>query len=147
MQSIQTGATLRNLLFGFTCFCVLALISPMTITAADDPAEPKAIGTPEENLAAQLGVRFLAGSSTKLILERDGRQYELDLTTQQVHELPPAAQQESAAAAAAQPLAPAALQVRPRKGTIPTIRDGNTTGQAMTLFSRFQQAALLRSTR
>ena len=95
IQSACIGATLRKLLFFLACFFVLIPIVRTATQAADDPAQPTAIGSQDQNLAAQLGVRFLAGSSTKLILERDGRQYELDLPTQQVRELPLPAPQET----------------------------------------------------
>jgi len=55
----------------------------------EHPASPV---TPASPLAATLGVNFLEGSTTSLVLERDGKQYVVDLTTQTIREATPVLQ-------------------------------------------------------
>src|SRR5678815_1888431 len=51
---------------------------------AAGPTAPSA--EPAPPLAAALGVRFVDGSSSSLILERDGKEYVVDLATQTIRE-------------------------------------------------------------
>ncbi len=55
-----------------------------TVLAANDRDSSSPAASPTPALVAQLGVHFIEGSATKVILERDGKRYELDLATQQV---------------------------------------------------------------
>jgi len=66
---------------------LIVLLSALPANAeprrTEHPASPV---TPPSPLAAALGVHFLEGSATSLVLERDGKQYVVDLTTQTIRE-------------------------------------------------------------
>jgi Membrane bound beta barrel domain (DUF5777) len=68
----------------FLFLSVLILSAVTIVAAATDRNSPEALPSPTAVLASQLGVHFVEGSATKVILERDGKQYELNLATQQV---------------------------------------------------------------
>ena len=55
-----------------------------TVFAANDGDSSDPPPSPNAALIAQLGVHFVEGSATKVILERDGTRYEVDLATQHV---------------------------------------------------------------
>lgn len=72
---------------------VLAGLWAAHCIADDNTNQP--LPSPESaELAAELGVQFVNGSPTKIILEREGTEYEIDLATQQIRPLlqPAAAQ-------------------------------------------------------
>jgi len=60
------------------------LVSGLRVLAADESASP---ATP----AASLGIQFIEGSTSTMILERDGRQYVVDLVAKTVTEQDPPA--------------------------------------------------------
>ena len=88
---------------------VFLLALPLGATPFPGPGEEEARPVPEPAppLAAALGVRFMEGSKSKLIMERDGKEYLVDLEAQTIVENNPPqvaaaeAQQTPAAAGAA----------------------------------------------
>ena len=78
--------------FRFAFLFVLLLSATTTDFAADGGESSKLVSNQTEALATQLGVHFLEGSATKVILERDGKRYELDLAVGQIHEVSQTAQ-------------------------------------------------------
>src|SRR5215510_13687091 len=58
---------------------------------AAESTTPSAPG-PANPLAAALGVRFVDGSTSSVILERDGKEYIVDLATQSIRENNPQSQ-------------------------------------------------------
>lgn len=78
--------TLRHTLV-YVGSLVLSVVTFATVgVAASDSADP-AIGPDYSSyLATQLGLHFLDGSQSKLILEREGKKYEVDLETHEIHE-------------------------------------------------------------
>src|SRR5215471_5336977 len=68
-----------SLIFGLIC----AVSFPTRGAYAKGPASPPETGAA---LAAALGVHFVEGSNSSLVLERDGKQYLVNLTTRTVEE-------------------------------------------------------------
>jgi mono/diheme cytochrome c family protein len=73
---------------------ILATLPALGIPPAPDESGPLSVsasapnaGTPAEPLATQLGVEFLPGSASTVILEREGRRYLVDLASQRVSEV------------------------------------------------------------
>src|SRR5678815_1233929 len=71
---------------------LIALVHALLLHAselrAEEPSTPSAPG-PATPLAAALGVRFVDGSTSSMILERDGKEYVVDLATQSIREKDP----------------------------------------------------------
>jgi len=69
-------------------FGVFAL-SPVTLADAKDPSTSSAPpqGTPNTVTAADVGVSFIEGSASQLMVQRDGKNYVVDLATHQVREV------------------------------------------------------------
>jgi len=73
-----------------TAFLYTILLNPAELRAAESPSPSAA--EPANPLATALGVRFVDGSSSSLILERDGKEYVVDLATQSIRESNPPSQ-------------------------------------------------------
>jgi len=73
--------------------CIFSL-NPVELRAEESRVPSAA--EPPNPMAAALGVRFVDGSSSSLILERDGKEYVVDLATQTIRENNPALQVASA---------------------------------------------------
>ena len=90
-------------------FGLLALLlSAGTILPAANENDPSLKPEGSSELAAQLGILFLHDSTSRIIVERDGKTYEVDLATQQIRELPEPSQNKPSdqkATASAQPTA------------------------------------------
>ena len=64
----------------------IALTSALLLNTGVLRAEERSPTSAEPALAAALGVQFVEGSSSSLILERDGKQYVVDLATRSIRE-------------------------------------------------------------
>jgi hypothetical protein len=73
-----------------SAFCGMAF-------AGNNEGDPGVQPIDGSDLAAQMGIHFVTGSSSKILLDRDGKQYELDLTTHQLRLLPASEQANSTA--------------------------------------------------
>jgi mono/diheme cytochrome c family protein len=89
-------------LFALLIAFVYAFLFNMAELRAEKVADPPA-AEPVTPLAAALGVRFVEGSTSSLVLERDGKEYVVDLATQTIRENNPPVQ-----VASAEPQQPAA---------------------------------------
>lgn len=88
IQSRHFGDPLRTRLYRFAFLGVFIATSGFAPAAvADGPNQPKISSAQDGDLALQLGVQFVDGSATKVVLERNGRHYELDLATRHVREI------------------------------------------------------------
>jgi Membrane bound beta barrel domain (DUF5777) len=82
----------RNIPFRFACPYVLIFSLTTTALAANNQDSSNAVSNQSEALASRLGVHFVEGSATTVILERDGKRYELDLAMHEVHDVSQPAQ-------------------------------------------------------
>jgi len=93
-------------------FGLLALLlSAATTLPAADENDPSLKPEGSSELAAQLGILFLHDSTSRIIVERDGKTYEVDLATQRIRELSEASQNrpsDQGATASTQPTASSA---------------------------------------
>ena len=64
----------------------IAITSALLLNTGALRAEERSPTSAEPALAAALGVQFVEGSSSSLILERDGKQYVVDLATRSIRE-------------------------------------------------------------
>lgn len=73
---------------------LFGLVLMLSLYSRESRAEerPSSVPEPATPLAEALGVSFLDGSSSSLILERDGKQYVIDLATRSIREADPIAQ-------------------------------------------------------
>jgi mono/diheme cytochrome c family protein len=86
MPSVRFSALIA-LPIAFVCAFSL---NPVDVRAAESRVPSAA--EPPAPLATALGVRFVEGSSSSLILERDGKEYVVDLATQTIRENNPTVQ-------------------------------------------------------
>jgi mono/diheme cytochrome c family protein len=86
MQLRMPSVSVRfSALIGLPIALVCAFFVNPVELRAEEPGGPSA-AEPPTPLAMALGVRFVDGSSSSLILERDGKEYVVDLATQTIRE-------------------------------------------------------------
>src|SRR5215472_3657628 len=77
------GASMRETVIAFGCLVFAFLLFPSAVIATG--GESSSIeSNRSSDLAARLGIHFLEESTTKVIIERDGQKYEVDLATKQI---------------------------------------------------------------
>ena len=100
---------MRETVIVFGCLVFAFLLFPSAVIATK--GESSSIESNQSSgLAARLGIHFLEESTTKVIIERDGQEYEVDLATKQIRSVsrPPQTQ------------APAPKATVQQKSTVPT---------------------------
>ena len=108
-------------------FGLLALLfcaSTKPLLAANDN-DPSVKSERNSNLAAQLGILFIHDSTTRIIVERGGKTYEVDLATEQIRELsepPQNKPSDQAAAPSANPRPSSSTTNPPSEAKKPTER-------------------------
>jgi len=77
---------MRHTIIG--CGSLVLLISGLaTLDLAANESDPSLKAKPASDLSAELGIHFINDSTSKLIVERGGKKYEVDVATQQIRDL------------------------------------------------------------
>lgn len=118
---------MRKTLIRFGYLVAFAFLPTTLVFAANNPNSSMAPPSQNADLAAKLGVRFVNGSTTKVIVEHDGKDYEVDLSTQQIRDV---SQPEANKSPAHEVLAAA-------KQTAPTSSSNNQPAEARTNTRRY----------
>jgi hypothetical protein len=105
-RTISSGGNLlRQTIFG-VAFLSLLIFSVATLAFATNNEDLAVNPNPNIDLASELGIHFVGESATKIIVERNGKDYEVDLATHEIRELSRPA--ESSSAVYTEPSAPPA---------------------------------------